>query len=130
VTLELRPYQLDVVNRARRRMQGGRRGIIQGETGSGKSICGAELCRLAVAKGKRAMVLADQRRLIKQFGSTLQGFGLNYGVIMAGETGATREPIVLASRDTFASWVANERDFTSPDLILVDECHMSMGHRS
>ena len=125
MTIELRPYQTDVVDRARRRMAAGRRGVIQGETGSGKTVVGAELCRLARAKGSRALVLADRRRLVKQFGTTLDGFGLPYGVIMAGSTGGTREPIVLASRDTFASWVANERDFQDPDLILVDEAHKS-----
>ena len=127
MTLTLRDYQADVVCRARARMANGRRGVIQGETGSGKTLVGAELCRLALTKGRRVLVLADRRRLVKQFGATLEGFGLRYGVIMAGSTGATREPVVLASRDTFASWVAAERDFDAPDLILVDECHKSMG---
>jgi superfamily II DNA or RNA helicase len=127
VTLRLRDYQADVVARARGRMQtAGRHGIIQGETGSGKTLVGAELCRLAAEKGRRVLVLADRRRLVKQFGATLEGFGLRYGVIMAGQSGATREPIILASRDTLARWVARERDLQTPDLILIDEAHKSL----
>jgi DNA repair protein RadD len=127
VSLVLRDYQADVVNRARARMAAARRGIIQGETGSGKTLVGAELCRLTAAKGRRAMVLADRRRLVQQFGTTLDGMGVRFGVIMAGATGGTREPIVLASRDTFASWINNDREYGTPDLVIVDECHKSMG---
>lgn len=127
MTLSLRPYQQDVLDRARGRMRtAGRRGIIQAETGAGKTVMGAELCRLVVAKGHRALVLADRRRLVKQFGGTLAAFGLRHGIIMAGESGATREPVVVGCRDSFASWLANGRDVADPDLILIDEAHKSL----
>lgn len=124
-----RDYQYDVTDRARARMRtSGRRGIIQGETRSGKTVVGCWLAFLARMNGKRTLVLADRRRLIRQFGSTLKEMGIPYGVIMAGETGGTRESIVLASRDTFTSWLANHKDFDPPDLIIPDECHRTPGN--
>jgi Type III restriction enzyme, res subunit/Pretoxin HINT domain len=124
MTIQLRAYQQDVLDRARRRIGSGlRRGIIQGQTGSGKTVVGAELCRAACAKGSRTLVLADRRRLVHQFGNTLDAFGVKYGKIMAGETGATREPVILASRDTLAAWANNsDRERRIADIVIVDEC--------
>ena len=127
--IALRDYQIDVLDRARGRLRAGlRRGIIQGQTGSGKTVIGGELCRAALSKGSRVLVLADRRRLIHQFAGTLDGFGLRCGIIMAGETGATREPVVLASRDTLASWAANpDREIPAADVVITDEAHKSAG---
>jgi superfamily II DNA or RNA helicase len=118
---ELRDYQVDVSGRGRRRMAGGRRGIIQGETGSGKSILIGYLTECAYKKGSRVLILADRRRLVKQLGSVLDAFRVPYGVIMSGETGATRERVILGSRDTFVAWVKG-REVIPFDLILIDEC--------
>ncbi len=127
--MKLRDYQTEVLQRARERIrQGGRRGIIQGETGCGKGVIIGELCRCAAEKGTRTLVLADRRRLVHQIGGTLEEMGVRYGKIMAGETGGTLETIVCASRDTLASWMENEtREIPPFDCVLVDEGHKSPG---
>lgn len=122
---DLRDYQVDVSARGRNRMAHGRRGIIQGETGSGKSILIGYLAECAYKKGNRVLILADRRRLVKQLGSVLDAFRVPYGVIMSGETGATRERVILASRDTFVAWVKS-REQIPFDLILIDECHKAL----
>lgn len=125
---QLRPYQQDVAVRARLQMrQGGRRGIIQGETGSGKTYVIAHLASLAARKGSRVLILADRRRLVRQVGGTLSAFGLSYGVIMADETGHLHENCIVASRDTLAAWNRYGREPIPFDLILIDECHKAMG---
>src|SRR5262245_46529240 len=101
----LRGYQLDVLERGRKHIGRGRkRGVIQGETGCGKTFVQAELARGAQAKNKRALLLADRRRLVGQLTTALERFEVRYGVIMAGQTRLTQEPILVASRDTLAAW--------------------------
>ena len=124
-----RPYQIDVLDRARRQIGAGRRrGVIQGETGSGKSWVIADLARGAVAKEKSVLILADRRRLISQLGWMLDRFKVPYGFIMAGSSRDTEAPIILATRDTLAAWSAVNRAIRSFDTVLVDECHRAMGN--
>jgi DNA repair protein RadD len=121
---ELRSYQTDVTDRAAAHArQGKRRGIIQGECGCGKTFIAAYLARRAYQKGSRVLILAARRRLVGQLSGTLDLFAIRHGMIMAGRTGATREPVICASRDTFAGWVGNNLELPPFDLILVDEAH-------
>jgi DNA repair protein RadD len=124
---ELRHYQSDVVTRARERMKAGKRGVVQGETGSGKSIVIGYLTACAYAKGSRVLILADRRRLVSQLSGTLDSFGVQHGIVMSGESGATKSNVILASRDTLDAWNASGRDLAPFDLILIDECHKVMG---
>lgn len=120
---ELRDYQLDVLNRGRQRMATGlKRGIIQGQTGSGKTHILCEMIRCAVAKGKRCLIIADRRRLIKQIGETLDVFHVPYGIIMSGETRNVTASVIVSSRDTLTSWVKNGLTMMPYDLIAIDEC--------
>lgn len=123
----LRPYQTDVIDRAAARVRAGlRRGVIQGETGCGKGHVAGYLAYRAYHKGSRVLVLADRRRLVNQLGGVLDAFRVPYGIVMAGRTGGTREPVILASRDTLAGWQRGEKDLPPADLVLIDEGHKSM----
>src|SRR5262245_47342205 len=116
---ELRPYQIDVVNRAAVRCGSGlKRGIIQGSCGSGKSICAAYLAQRSLLKGKRVLILADRRRLVKQFAGIFASMEIPYGLIMADDSKHTREPLVLGSIQTLASWKQNGREFPDFDLLI------------
>lgn len=125
----LRHYQRDVLERGRRQIAKGRkRGIIQGETGCGKTHVEAEIARCAVEKGKRCLIMGDRRKLIKQIGNTLHKFNVDYGVIMDGETCGTYKPAICGSRDTLQSWIKRELTMPDPfDIIIIDECHKAMG---
>lgn len=122
---KLRYYQTDVVERAASRVKAGlRRGIIQGGTGAGKGHCLGYLAWRAKQKGSRVLLVADRRRLVNQLGGVLNDFGVPYGVIMAGQTGGTREPVILACRDTFKGWLSGGRELPPFDLLLPDEGHL------
>lgn len=124
--IAIRDYQRDVDDRAVARVVAGqRRGIIQGGTGSGKTACFGDLARRSYQKGNRVLVVAHQRRLVKQLYEMLSaGFGLPTGQIMAGETKGPSEPVIVASRDTFVAWLENGRDLLPFNLILPDECRL------
>jgi superfamily II DNA or RNA helicase len=121
---KLRPYQTDVLDRGRKHIGRGRkRGIIQIDTGGGKSYVAGEIARCALLKGSRVLILADRRKLVTQLGKALQAFKVPYGVIMSDSTSAPWLPCITASRDTLHAW--KKRELTMPDpfqIIIIDEC--------
>ena len=127
IMARLRPYQHDVVDRSSARVVAGlRRGIIQGECGSGKTRCACYLIWRAKERGRRVLVIADRRKLVKQFGAELAGFGIDPGWIMSGDSCDTKNQVVLACRGTLSAWKAAGKDLPMFDLVIVDECHRAM----
>ena len=65
--LQLRLDQSEVINQCRQKLAAGVSKIcLVAPTGSGKTVIAAEIIRGAVAKGKRVVVLAHTREIIKQ----------------------------------------------------------------
>ena len=123
---ELRPYQLDVINQCRQKLAAGVSKIcLVAPTGSGKTIIAAEIIRSAVAKGKRVLVLAHTREIIKQTSLKLNAAGIAHGIIMATDTVRPYEPVQVASVQTYWSRVMRTKRMDPPhaDLVIVDECH-------
>ena len=85
----LRDYQTDAVDQARAAITAGDHALITLPTGSGKTTVGAEIARLAVAKGGRVLWIAHRTELIDQAAERLRSFGLRVGEIyeFAGEFG-------------------------------------------
>jgi DNA repair protein RadD len=123
---ELRPYQLDVINQCRQKLADGVFKIcLVAPTGAGKTVIAAEIIRSAVAKGKRVLVLAHTREIIKQTSLKLNAAGIAHGVIMATDTIRPYEPVQVASVQTYWSRVMRTKRMDPPpaDLVIVDECH-------
>lgn len=105
--------------------RGVRRILLVLATGGGKTSCAAELIRLTVARGHRALFIAHRRELITQAYQRLLDFGLpveDVGVIMASDP--RRRPgakVQVASIDTLRN-----RAKPCAELVIVDECHRSL----
>lgn len=122
MTPQLYDYQLDVLERGRRRMrQGCRRLIIQADTGSGKTHIVAEMARCCHALGKRMLILAHRRKLIQQISERLYEFGVPHGTIMSGSFRGRGALIQVASRDTLLA--GNLDTLPEAELVIIDECH-------
>ncbi len=132
--MDLRPYQVDAINRLRSLVGGGKkRLILQMTTGGGKTVCAAELIRLAVSKGKRVLFLAHRRELVRQCADKLRAFGVTHQVIMADQdTGRVlvtySNPVQVASKDTLWSRAMRSKriDLPPADLVICDEAHRSL----
>jgi DNA repair protein RadD len=121
-TPRLRDYQTDVLDRARAEFaKGFLRGVIQGDTGSGKTVIAAEQTKRALGKGKRVLIIAHRRRLVDQMVGTLAKFKIHAGVIMEGRN-RWGSPVQVASRDTLRAGA----QLPPADLVIVDECHTSL----
>src|SRR3990167_8457746 len=103
MSLTLRPYQVDLVDRTRALMQRGERAIcIQAPTGSGKTALTAHMLGNAAAKGLRAWFCVHRRELILQSIRAFDDAGVKHGLVAAG-FGANHNALIhIASIQTLA----------------------------
>lgn len=88
-------------------------------TGGGKTVTAFDLIRRALAKGKRALFVADRTVLVNQASAVADRYGMsNHGVIQANHWRTRLDrPLQIASAQTLA-----RRGWPEADLIIVDEC--------
>ncbi len=110
-----RPYQVDLVARARAAFLGNRSVLAVLPTGGGKTVVGAMVVEGALAKGRRVLWLAHRRELVDQAAARLPGA---VGVLMAGRP-ARSAPTQVASIDT----IADRTELPPADLVVYDEAH-------
>lgn len=95
---------------------------------SGKTVVAAQIAKRAVAKGKHVLFLAHRRELIKQAEEKLITFGVDPGVIMAGEDIQLDYEVQVASIDTLRARALKTDRMQLPhaDLLVIDEMHRSL----
>jgi len=133
--LELRPYQQEAVTRTREAFRVGRkRPLLVLPTGAGKSVIVAEIIRLAVDKGSKVLWMVHRRNLVFQMRDVLEKFGVDSGIIMAGEEPDLSKPVQLATVQTYSRRLEideqeSNRFFINADLVITDEAHRSISKK-
>ncbi len=123
-SVELRPYQLEAVDRARSAFTPTvRRVLLVAPTGGGKTVIAAHIIEAAHRLGKRVVFFAHRRELIGQTYEKLLDAGVpsaRLGVMMGKDprTNPTA-PVQIASIST---WSRRELK-PAADLVFIDECH-------
>lgn len=124
---ELRPYQVEIIEKARERLStGGRKRIILVcPTGGGKTVVSAQIILNSLGKDRRALFLVHRRELLKQAASKLSDVGIDVGIIAPGFPPRPSQPVQVASIATLHSRGIRTRRMDLPEahLIVVDECH-------
>jgi DNA repair protein RadD len=116
--IEPRPYQLDAIDEACRH----RRPLLVAPTGSGKTVIASEIIRRA--ENKHVLFLAHRRELNFQARDHLAEFGVNAGVILAGEPLNLMKGVQVASVQTLWSrCVRGNSDLPYADIVFIDEAH-------
>lgn len=119
----LRPYQIECVTDLRRSYATGHRApVLQLPTGGGKTVVFSEVTAGARSKGKRVLVVAHRRELIRQASEKLTAAGVPHGIICPGFQAAPDELVQVASVQTIARRLDTLPAF---DLIVLDEAHHS-----
>lgn len=119
----LRDYQDAAIADVRVAFRDHQNVILVLSTGAGKTVIFAEITRLAKEKGKRVLILAHRDQLIKQCSRKLNDIGTHHGIIMAKVPPAPHERVQLGSIQTVIRRL-HKIDW-SPDIIIIDECHLS-----
>lgn len=123
MSLELRPYQVDLVARLRAALSAHRAVCLQLPTGGGKTAIAAAMAAGVVARGKRFYFFVHRQELIEQAERTFKLAALPYGVIAAGWQPAPFEPVQIVSVDTMRFRLGSGFAVPVPAVAIWDECH-------
>lgn len=109
--IELRKYQVELINNIRRSIMAGHRSIVAVlGCGGGKSVIQAEIARSATAKGNRVLFLVHRRELCEQITNTFTGQGVDMSLCSV----------------SMVQTVSRRLDgIPEPSLIITDEAHHS-----
>lgn len=120
MSIILRPYQDEIINKARDLMSKGRRRIlIQAPTGSGKTALTAHMMKTAASKGMTSWFMVHRRELIKQSAATFSKVGIDFGVAANGFYFDTKPMTHICSVQSMKS---RAHKLKQPKLIIWDEC--------
>lgn len=124
--ITLRPYQNDLVQRVRNNLARYKWVLMQSATGSGKTVMGAKMIQMALAKGSRSIFLVPRRELLNQTAITFQNFNIPFGIISAGYTPNPFAKVQIATAGSLARRLDSVQ---APHLIFPDECHFGKGEQ-
>lgn len=111
IAIELRKYQLDLINNIRRFIAFGHKAIVSVlGCGGGKSIIQAEIARSATSKGNRVLFLVHRKELCQQITNTFVRQGVNMD---------------LCSVCMVQTVSRHINSIQEPQLIITDEAHHS-----
>ena len=119
--MKLRDYQLHAIEAVRGSYRkGNRRPLLVSPTGSGKTLMFSYISAGMAQNGKRVLILAHRRELLKQISNALRAVGVRHAVMAGGARGIPIANVVVASVFTLARRL---KHFPKPDLIIGDEAH-------
>lgn len=121
----LRDYQDKAVHDIRLAFRQHKRVILVLATGAGKTVVFSHIALSAATKGRKVLILAHRDQLIKQASRKLNDNNLRHGIIMAGYTPDYAASVQLASVQTLVRRIEKVQARFKPDLIVIDECHLS-----
>lgn len=120
MTFALRPYQAEIIDRAREQLRQVGSVLIQAPTGAGKTALTAAMLGTAASRGHRSWFVCHRAELVEQAATTFRQVGIAYGIIAAGTKPDPLAPVQIASIDT----LKNRLDKVQrPALCVWDECH-------
>lgn len=120
MTISLLPDQIALIEQAKDKVRGGCKSLlIQGATGSGKTVIASSIIEGAYRKDKICFFIVPRRDLLRQTSNTLREFGIPHSFIAAGMRCNTREKIFVCSTLTVKNKLA-----IVPDLAVIDEGHV------
>lgn len=128
--IKLRPYQENGIARIKKEiLAGNNRIILCKPTGAGKTITFTAICKSAMAKGSKALILTDRTELMLQAGGALNAFGMQPEQIKPGhEPDFLRRQLYTAMVETLKRRLSKGDQryiklFQSFDIVIFDEAH-------
>jgi superfamily II DNA or RNA helicase len=128
--MALRPYQQKAIEDLREKFSEGKRRILyQLSTGGGKTHIFTEITRLAYEKNLRVWVLTPRKKLLRQSSNTLTKAKIPHGRINADCKESRAFRVHAVSQPTLMRRISANKIKNYPDIIVIDECHLSMNQQ-
>lgn len=123
--MELRPYQVEVIDNIFREWEHHDSVMLQMPTGTGKTFVFCEVIKRhrLLSPNKRILVLTHKRELVIQTDKSLKKFSIVPGIIMAGEESIPDQQIQLATVQTLILRRDKLTFLRNISLIVIDEAH-------
>jgi DNA repair protein RadD len=119
--MDLRDYQIDAIEGARQKLREGNKSpLLICPTGGGKTVIASAIIESAVARDSRILFLAHRKELLDQTSKKLTLFGVEHGMVAAGQSTYLPAPVQVASVMTL---IRRPGLLDRVDLIFVDEAH-------
>lgn len=114
MSIKLRPYQEDLINKTTNAFkQGYRRVLVESPCGSGKTILLTKMADMAQQNGKTVWFILPRQEIMEQTFETFERCGVPLNTVHIGMI------ITMANHLT---------ELPKPDLIIYDECHISVSN--
>lgn len=120
MSIILRDYQRDIIQRTRQAMKRKRNVLLQAPTGAGKTALASFMIGETAAKQQQAWFICHRAELVLQTSLTFRKFGIAHGFVAAGYPMNLREMVQVCSIDTLKGRLSK---LTPPKLAVIDECH-------
>jgi len=119
--LQLRPHQLEVIQKLNEGFKEHKRQILCAVTGFGKTECAMAVMQEAASQGKKVAMILDRIVLVDQTSRRLSKYGIPHGVLQAGHwRNRPHELIQICSVQT----LARRKIPLDIDILIVDEAHV------
>jgi len=127
MSLQLRPYQDEMIVGARQHFRSGRkRVLLQLTCRGGKTAIAGRMLNNAIERGRRTQFNVHRRELVLQVRRALDKEGIRYGLMTSKDRVNLDAPVQICSIPTLAR---RYKRLPKPDLVVWDECH-HIGARS
>lgn len=124
--MKLRPYQETMVSEIRKALAGYRRVIVQLPTGGGKTALASEVARLAVARGRKVLIVSNRTEIFSQNGGSFERAGMEVSYISPRQRNIPDNTVCCAMAQTLKRRVEKEewvRWVKTFDFVFIDEAH-------
>jgi DNA repair protein RadD len=119
--ITLKPDQVTSVDAVADAFRNGHRHVLlQGATGSGKSIISTEFVRRSLLKDKRVWFSVPRKDLLRQMHEVFREFSLDHSYIAAGHSHNPFAQAHICSTDSLRSRLSRVQ---APHLAIIDETH-------
>jgi len=119
MTIQLFPDQIRSIDRLRGALRTHKSVLLQGETGSGKSVMAAYMIANSRAKGLKSAFVVPRRDLLHQMSETFTAFGIAHSFVAAGRPFNPYSQTHICTVGT----LANRLDKIQPGIVFYDEAH-------
>lgn len=123
-------YQLEFIDKIRKKLSRDKRVVAQAATGFGKTVCIGEITSKALEKGNTVCISVHREEIFRQTFKALKAFGITPALIAPGHDPMPGSGCYLAMVETFCRRMTKGLvDKLNINFFILDEVHLGNYHK-